>query len=171
MTNRIVLFITGAIALIGGLFALFNPLAATFTVERIAAWFFIVVAIFQFIAVFQLEGSKSRILSGLLGLIFLVMGISLLNNPLAGILSLTVLVGLLFLAGGISKIIFAFMIGVRELWVVALSGAISLILAFMIFSNFPQSAASILGLLLAVELISSGVSLISFGFASRKIAA
>lgn len=171
MTSRLLLIVTGAIALIGGIIALFNPLAATITAERLAAWLFIFIAILQFIAIFQGEGLGSRVLSAILGVIFLMMGISLFNNPLAGILSLTILVGFLFLFGGISKIVFAFMGGIGQLWILAVSGAISLLLAFMIFSNFPASAATILGVLLAIELISTGVSLLAYGFGSREATA
>ena len=48
--------------------------------------------------------------------------------------------------------------GVRFLLI--MSGALSLLLAFMIYSNWPQSAALVLGLFLAIELISNGISLI-----------
>ena len=112
---------------------------------------------------FTREGLPGKLLAGLLGVIFLMMGISLLSNPLAGVMSLTLVAAFLFLFGGIAKIIVAFMFGIRSLWLVALSGALSLLLAFMIFTNFPASALSVLGILLAVELISSGVSLISYG--------
>jgi uncharacterized membrane protein HdeD (DUF308 family) len=45
---------------------------------------------------------------------------------------------------------------------------VSIVLAVLIFSNFPQSAAVILGLLLAIELISNGVTLIALGMALNK---
>ena len=47
MTNRIVLFVAGAICLLGGLIAVFNPLAASFTAEQIAGWLFLFAGVVQ----------------------------------------------------------------------------------------------------------------------------
>ena len=53
-------------------------------------------------------------------------------------------------------------------WALILSGAVSLLLGAMILSNFPQSAALVLGVYLAVELISNGVSLIVLSLARKS---
>ena len=172
MNSPIVTVVIGGLAVVGGIFALLNPLAATFTAERIAAWFFMIVGVLQIVSVFGGDGGMgTRILNVLIGIVSLIIGFSLFTNPLAGVLSLTLMVAFLFLAGGVSKIVLAFFAGISKFWLVALSGAISIVLAGMIFSNFPASAASILGVLLAIELISSGVSLISFGVAKREVPA
>jgi uncharacterized membrane protein HdeD (DUF308 family) len=49
-----------------------------------------------------------------------------------------------------------------------LSGLVSLALGVMVFTNFPQSAAVVLGVLLAIELIATGITLVSFAFLLRK---
>ena len=48
-----------------------------------------------------------------------------------------------------------------------LSGALLILLAVMIFANFPQSAAVVLGAFVAVELISNGVSQIALALARK----
>jgi len=153
----------GVLAIVGGVIALMNPLAATLTAEQMTGWIFVFIGIVQIVGIFTAEGFWNRVLTGVLGVVFGLVGISLLNNPLTGILSLTIIVAILFLAGGIFKLVVAISVGVKLLWPVALSGVVSLILAFLIFANFPASAATILGLLLAVELISTGVSLVYMG--------
>jgi uncharacterized membrane protein HdeD (DUF308 family) len=50
---------------------------------------------------------------------------------------------------------------------VLISGAASLIIGLIIMSNFPASAATSLGILLGIELISNGVSATALGL-SRK---
>jgi len=45
---------------------------------------------------------------------------------------------------------------------------VAFLLAFMIFSNFPQSAVLVLGVFLAVELISNGVSLVVLSLARKS---
>ncbi|MGC9419637.1 MAG: HdeD family acid-resistance protein [Rhodovulum sp.] len=158
----------GLVFILGGLFALFNPLAATLTAEQIAAWLFVLGGIMQLVAAVRTGGWGARLLNAVLALAYLWLGISLLANPLAGVLTLTVLVAIVFLVNGATKLLLALtMRGTPFLWPTAVSGAISLLLALMVFSNFPQSAALLLGVLLAVELVSSGVMILAFALFVR----
>ena len=168
MSGWIWWLLIGAVLVIGGVAALLNPFAATVTAEQIAAWFFIFGGILQVLAVFQGEGWGARIWALVLAVVFLWLGISLLGNPLAGILSLTLVAAMMCMAAGSAKICLPCLArGSGYFWPMVLSGAISVILALMVFSNFPQSAAVLLGLLLAVELLSSGVTLIAYAFVLR----
>ena len=168
MNSWIFWLIVGIIGVVGGLFALFNPFVATFTAEQIAAWFFIIAGFVQLFAIFQ-EGSWGRRIWALvLTAAFLWLGITLLMNPLQGILSLTIAVALLFLINGLAKIFFSFSTrGSGYFWLIMLSGVISVILAVLVFTNFPQSAAVLLGILLAIELLSSGAAMIAFALFVR----
>ena len=49
-----------------------------------------------------------------------------------------------------------------------ISGLVSIILGVMVLANFPQSAAVVLGILLAVELLSNGVSAIALALLTRR---
>ena len=169
MTGWILWLLIGVITLLGGFFALINPFAATLAATTLAAWVFIITGVLQIVGVFQTEGWGARLWGLILALAFLWLGISILANPLQGVISLTLVAGLIFAATGIAKIIFAFRIrgSGHFIWVL-LSGAVSLILSVMVFTNFPQSAAVLLGVLLAVELISTGVTLISFALLLRN---
>lgn len=170
MSNWILWLFIGAIAVIGGIFALLNPLVATLAAEQLAGWLFLVVGILQVIAGFREEGWGAKLWVLLLGVLAIVLGVALLGNPLAGILALTTVAAVLFLAGGLTKIVLAFSLEDRSyFWPILLSGAVSVILAIMIFANFPQSAAVLLGVLLGVDLISNGVAVIAMALALRKM--
>lgn len=161
MKHWLLWLIAGIVLVIGGVLALTNPLAATLTATAIAAWSFLIGGVVQIYAAFTQEGSGSKIWPALAGLAGVVVGIALFNNPFAAVVSLTILVAMMFFVMGLTKIFVSFSLkGTSAFWPVLISGALSVILALMIFSNFPSSAVTILGILLAVELISSGVSLI-----------
>ncbi len=164
---RIFWAILGGLSIIAGGLALANPLAATLTAERLAGWSFLFIGILEMIAVFRQQSWRGRIWALLAGLALAILGIMLLTRPLAGILSLTFIVAILFLTVGALKIAMAFALGrSNAFWMILLSGTLSVILAVMIFVNFPASAATILGVLLAVELISNGISLIALSTAA-----
>jgi membrane protein HdeD len=169
MTNWILWLAIGIITILGGIFALANPFAATLAATTLAAWVFIITGVMQIVGVFQTEGWGARIWGLILALAFLWLGISILGNPLQGVISLTLVAGIMFIATGIAKIIFAFRIRGSGYFVWAiLSGLVSLVLGIMVFTNFPYSAAVVLGILLAVELISSGVTLVTFALLLRN---
>ncbi|MBC9246531.1 DUF308 domain-containing protein [Paracoccus sp. 11-3] len=161
MSSRILWIIMGVIAIIAGIFALANPLAATLTAEQLAGWAFLIVGILDLIATFR-SSDEGKIWGILLGIAYIILGIALLANPFQGIIALTVMVGVILLVSGVTKLIWSFGLrGTNSFWLVLLSGLLSLLLAIMIFGNFPAAALSILGILLAIELISSGVSMIA----------
>ena len=169
MRNWFLWMIAGVISLFGGFFALANPLAATLTAELLAGWMFVAVGVMTMVSAFGDQGWGGRILSILIGLIILILGIDLIANPLAGVVSLTLVVAIGLIVMGVLRILLAFRSDFAQLrWVLILSGAISLQLGAMIMSNFPQSAALVLGVYLAVELISNGVSLIVLSLARKS---
>ena len=91
-------------------------------------------------------------------------------DPLAGSISLTLLVAVLFLITGIAKTMFALALRPLGGWAwVLLSGVVSLLLGVLILTNFPASAATILGLLLGVELVSNGVLFLFVALGLRKL--
>lgn len=168
MNNWIWWMIAGVLSLIGGFFALANPLAATLTAELFAGWTFMLVGVLILVSAFNDQGWGARIAAIVLGVFVLIFGINLVANPLAGMITLTVMAGVMLLVVGICRIMLAFATDVSQVrWVMILSGALSILLGIMIFSNFPQSAAVVLGVFLAVELISNGVSLIVLSLARK----
>ena len=158
----------GGLMVIFGVIALFNPFAATLTVEQFLAWVFLIGGIFQFVAIFRGENWRQKLWSLVLAVVNVWLGVSLLGNPLAGIIALTYVVAIMFAVSGVSKIILSFGLrGTGYFWAVLVSGVISLALAIMVMSNFPQSAVTLLGVLLAVELLSSGVTMIVMGLSPK----
>ncbi|MFT6657947.1 HdeD family acid-resistance protein [Maritalea sp.] len=169
MRHWIIWLVAGLLSVIAGLVALANPLAATIAVEQLAGWAFLVIGLIAGYVAFQDQDQNNRIWGLIASIGIALIGVALFANPLAGILSLTLLVAILFLVTGVSKIFMALpMRSGNSYWTLLLSGGLSVVLAIMIFANFPQSAASILGIVLSVELISNGASLVAIAWRKRQ---
>ena len=161
--NRTLWMVVGVISILGGIFAFFNPLSASFAAEQLAGFIFLLVGILQFVALFRAHSTTGKVLAAIGGAFGILIGIELLQNPLQGILTLTIVIAILFMATGVVRIIVAFGLRRTVAFVpILISGLISIALAIMIFTSYPQSATYILGVLLAVELISNGISLIMY---------
>jgi uncharacterized membrane protein HdeD (DUF308 family) len=94
-----------------------------------------------------------------------------LLRPLAGVLTLTLALIIFFVVEGISAILLAIEHR-RHLpswgWIL-LSGLVDLLLAFLIWDGWPSSAGWAIGLLVGINMVFVGVSLIMTSIAARKI--
>ncbi len=169
-TSWVWMVLFGVISLVGGVLALANPLAATLAATVLAGWVFTLLGVLQVFQAFRIPGWPGFIWSLLFGILVLAVGLSLIFNPLAGMVSLTLLVAVLFIVTGAVKAMYA--LSLRPIsgwgWVLA-SGLVSVVLGVMILANFPWSAVAVLGILLAIELISNGVLFLLLGLGLRKV--
>lgn len=169
MKNRSLLIILGIITVIAGFFAILNPLAGSIAVTLLTGWSFLLIGVLQIVAVFRETDWGARIWSLLLAVLAILAGISLLGNPLAGVISLTYLLAILFIVSGVFKVIAG--LGMEPgnwKWLVLLSGALSVGLGILIFANFSAAALTTLGLLLGIQLISDGASMLGMAFAAKE---
>lgn len=169
MKNWFLWLIIGILSIVAGIVALMNPFAATLTAHLMAGYFFMIIGILTVFSAFQDQGWGARIWAILLGVVITLLGINLIANPLQGILALTLVVGILMLTTGVFRLVMAFSPRAANVRLPLIaSGALSIILAMMIFSGFPASGLVVLGILLAVELISNGVSMVFVALSRRS---
>ncbi len=162
MKHWFLLLVAGIVAVAGGLLALLNPVAATITATTIVAWLFLFMGSLQVIAALGNMSMGTRIWTAALGALAIVIGGWILTNPIAGTMVLTWTIGVLFLVEGIVKLVLAFVTRRSPyFWAMLLSGAVSVVLGGMILGRFPETALTIPGILMAVDLISTGVALVA----------
>ena len=164
----------GLIMLILGFLALARPMIATLAVEIFAGWLFLVGGIVGLAGMFT-AGKTPGVIWGLIrAAMAILIGILLLWRPLAGVLTLTLLLAAFFAAQGVAQVIVAISqrAALPGSWTwVLLSGVIDLILAAIIISGWPGTATWVLGLMVGINLIMSGVALIVTSLACRRVAA
>jgi uncharacterized membrane protein HdeD (DUF308 family) len=162
MVNSNYLMWLGLVSLVLGFLALLNPVASTIAAEMIVAWSLMLVGIGQMVSAFNQKAADNRLSLGLLGALCFFLGMYLVYRPVVGALTLTVIVAVFILMEGLLKAYLAFRFkGTAYFWGILLSAVLSILLAILIFSNYPESAMTILGILLAVELISIGINLLA----------
>ncbi|WP_194945372.1 HdeD family acid-resistance protein [Limnohabitans sp. DM1] len=162
MVNSNYLMWLGVVSLVLGFLALLNPVASTIAAEMIVAWSLMLVGIGQMVSAFKQKAADNRWSLGLLGALCFFLGMYLVYRPVVGALTLTMIVAVFILVEGLLKAYLALRFkGTPYFWGILLSAVLSILLAILIFSNYPESAMTILGILLAVELISIGINLLA----------
>jgi uncharacterized membrane protein HdeD (DUF308 family) len=141
--------------------AIFLPLFATVTITIILGWIFLASGIVGLIATFGARQAPGFWWSLLSALIAIAVGLILLAQPIAGALSLTLLLIVFFIFEGTASVMYAFEHR-RELtgrweWML-ISGIIDFVIAGIILAGLPGTAAWALGLLVGINMIFGGVA-------------
>lgn len=167
--NRKVFMFEGIVMIILGILAMALPVVATFGIELLIGWLLIFAGIAQLIRNISMGKSEGMWASIFWSIVALVIGILFIVNPMRGVLTLTLLLTIFFILSGLSKIIWG--IQFRSIpgtaWII-FSGVISLIMAGIIISGWPQTALWVIGLLFGIDLLFLGISLVSIAVAARN---
>lgn len=161
----------GLALLILGAIAILIPPLATLAVTILFGWLFLVSGIIGLVTTFWMRNAPGfwwALASAALGVLA---GGYLLAQPIAGALSLTVVLIAFFIIEGMASIFFAFDHR-RELsgqwgWML-MSGLVDLVLAVMILTGLPSTAVWALGLLVGINMVFGGVALIAMALHARK---
>ena len=98
-------------------------------------------------------------------------GLLLLARPMQGVLTLTIVVGAYFLAEGVATIMYALEhrreLSERWSWLLV-SGLMDILIAFLIIAGLPGSAEWAIGLLVGINLVLGGASLVGMALAARQ---
>jgi uncharacterized membrane protein HdeD (DUF308 family) len=161
----------GAVFTALGIFAIVLPAAATLAVELLIGWLLLVSGISGLVFSWHMRVRSDWWMTGLVAALTTVLGLIFLLSPRTGIASLTLLIVALFLVEGVFTVAWAFRLrGVTATWSwIALSGAMSIVVALLIWSGWPGSSAWAIGLLVGINFLSTGVSILMLGLALRAL--
>jgi len=159
----------GIAYIIMGLVITGSPMAATLAVDILLGFVLIIGGIISIIGAFFSGNWKRLLLILLSGILYLVVGVLLLKNPMQGVLTLTILLAAFLLVEGFFKIIHAFQMKPAPNWVwLLVSGVASVILGVMVWGGFPQSSTFIIGLLVGIYFLINGITMVMFSFALKS---
>lgn len=172
MSDSLKWILLGLLVIVFGVIVLGNTVLASLAIATLTGALLLAGGVFQIIGGFSVEGIGGKIFAMLMGALMAFLGWSFLSHPLAGVISLSMLILILLASGGIVRIIFSFrMSGTPFFWPMLVSGALSLLLAGVIWANVsaePASMLSLLGILLGIEMLFDGFGLIFVGMFAKR---
>ncbi len=160
----------GIILLVVGLLAVILSHIATLTVQVFIGLILLISGITHMAHALQARKWRNVTWEMLVAALFLVGGILFMVYPLGGAVALTLLLGFFFLILGGFKIPFALAWRRRPGWGwIMASGILSAMLGLVILFGLPGTAAWVIGLLLGIDLIFSGVTLMTLSAKMKSV--
>lgn len=158
----------GVMYLLLGIVALAFASAATLASIMVLGGVLFCIGVFQIIYAFQ--GRKTGQLWPHIGLGCLALACAALIawNPIGNVLAFTLVIGVLLLAGGLTRMIGAFAERSTGWGWYAANGALSVILGLLVIGTFPGSAFWTIGTFIGVDLIFTGATMIGLGVSAKR---
>jgi uncharacterized membrane protein HdeD (DUF308 family) len=160
----------GVLLIVLGVLALVTPLAAGLSVAMAIGALLVVSGFAQVFLAFRGGSLGAAIGIALLGVLAILSGGYMLMQPGAALGALTLLLAGLFFLQGLIEVVNGF--GARPErgwgWLLA-SGVVSVLLALMIWRQFPISGVWAVGTLVGVRMLMSGAVLLGIGSAVGKV--
>ncbi|HEY9618393.1 MAG TPA: HdeD family acid-resistance protein [Microcoleaceae cyanobacterium] len=162
-------FLIGALLIVLGILAIALPTVSTLFVETWAAVILISAGAAKLVYAFQTRDQGGFIWKLLLSVLYVVTGVMLFLSPLTGILTLTLLLGSFLLTEGVFELILAFRLRPQANWSwVLFNGIITLVLGGMIWFQWPSNAPWLIGTLVGVSVLFTGLSRLMLSFSSHN---
>src|SRR5271169_6111257 len=162
--------IEGTILVLLGLIAVAVPMVAGLAVTVLFGWLFLISGIVGLITTFAMRRAPGFWWSWLSAVLGIVVGGWLLVQPTLGLVSLTYLLIAFFIVEGFATIMFALahraVLSGRWQWMLV-SGIVDLFLAAVILAGLPGAVAWALGLIVGINLVFGGASMIGMALAAH----
>ena len=161
----------GIVLILLGIAALLLPLVAGLAVTILFGWLFLALGVVSLITTFSMRHAPGFVWSLLSAIITIALGLGLLILPGIGLISLTYLLIAFFIIEGVVTIMYALEhkreLSQRWVWLL-LSGIVDLIVAALILLGLPGSFAWALGLIVGINLLFGGASMVAMALAARE---
>ena len=162
----------GVFLIVLGVVAISCSVLTTLASVVLFGWLLIISGVVQAVHAFWRERKwRGFFLDLFAGILSFVVGFMLLANPLAGAKTLTLLIAMFLLIGGIERIIVSLMAHFHHRTWLLLNGVIDVVLGVMIWRQWPTSGLWVIGLFVGIDMLLSGWSLVMGGITAKTLPA
>jgi uncharacterized membrane protein HdeD (DUF308 family) len=155
-----------------GVLAIGAPMIAGVAVTAIVGWLLLFSGLFHLAFAWRAGRPGAVVWQILLGLLYGAIGFYVIARPVAGLESLTLALALYLLIEGVLEfVLWSRLRGIAGSGWLMVDGIITLVLAAMIWSTWPSSAVWVVGTLIGISMLFSGITRLMLSVAARRILA
>lgn len=161
----------GILLAVLGVAALILPPLASLAIAIFLGWMFLVSGIGGLIVTYWARSTPGFWWSLVSAALAVLAGMLLLARPMQAVLTLTIVLGAYFLAEGVATIMYALEHrrepSSRWSWLL-ISGLVDIAISFLVITGLPSSAEWAIGILVGINLLFGGATLIGMALAARN---
>src|SRR5271165_5667724 len=154
-----------------GFLAIALPFATSWGVVVVIAWLIVFSGGFQFIHAFQSKGVGHILWKLLVAVLYLIVGIYFLLNPLLGVAAFTLALAIFFVLEGVFDLVAYFQTrGIPGSGWILFDGIVTLILGLLVWRQWPSSSLWVIGTLVGISMIFTGMTRLMLSLAAKRLA-
>ncbi|MGI9472150.1 MAG: HdeD family acid-resistance protein [Rubripirellula sp.] len=170
LPSTLPLFLMGILLIVLGVLAIATPAVAGEWVVLVIGIMLLLAGAIQIATGLRSEGWSRRLPPLMLGVISLVCGLGLVSEPIIGMKAITWIMAAFFVIEGVWKIFASFNYRPAMGWLaLLLSGILTLGLGYLIFRQWPLSGMTAIGILVGVDLLVTGISMVIVAQTMRRL--
>jgi uncharacterized membrane protein HdeD (DUF308 family) len=164
--------VVSILMIVAGVLAICVPLIAGVAITAIVAWMLIFSGLLHLAFAWRAGSAGGVVWEIVLGILYGVIGFYMFYSPVAGLASVTLAIAAYLLIEGVLEFVLSFQLrpAPGSSWLL-FDGIITLLLAVMIWSTWPSSAAWVVGTLIGISMFFSGTTRLMMSLALRRMTA
>ncbi len=170
LTGTFRFLLTGIVLTALGIMAVATPAVAGTAAVYVIGGMLVIAGVCQIVSAWRAQGWSDKVIPAVIGVITILAGAGALAHPYLGLTYLAITLAIFFAVEGIWKMFAAFSYRPAQGWIAILaSGACAVILAIMIWRQWPLSGLWAVGVFVGIDLLVSGLSFIVLAVTIRKL--
>ncbi|MFJ6695192.1 HdeD family acid-resistance protein [Streptomyces sp. NPDC091272] len=159
----------GILLVIGGAVGLLYTAFATLTSMLLFGWLLLVGGLIGLIQAVQSRGSSFFWLGVVVAALNIAAGVVVIRHPVVTAEALTMFAALLFLTGGVFRVVGSVVVRGPQFGWTLVQGAFGLLLGILVLFDWPHSSLYVLGVFFSLALLFDGLGLIAIGLGGRRV--
>ncbi|MFI9742209.1 HdeD family acid-resistance protein [Streptomyces sp. NPDC052494] len=163
------LAVLGVVLVIGGVVGLVYTGLATLTSMLLFGWLLLIGGAVGLLQAIQSRGTSYFWLAVVVAALNIAAGVVVIRHPEGSAEALTMFAALLFLTGGLFRLVGSVVVRGPQFGWTLLQGAFGLLLGLLVLFDWPESSRYVLGVFFSLALLFDGLGLIAIGVGGRRI--
>jgi uncharacterized membrane protein HdeD (DUF308 family) len=159
----------GVLLVLAGLVGLIYTGVATLTSMFLFGWLLLIGGAVGLLHAIQARGTNFFWLGVVVAALNIAAGVVILRRPEAAAEALTMFAALLFLTGGVFRLVGSVVVRGPQFGWTLVQGAFGLLLGILVLASWPSSSKYVIGSFFSLALLFDGLGLIATGFGGRRI--